>query len=360
MSALKGDETWTPLHGSAPELPTEYHEPIYELIGAIVTGTHYSRKNRYVVSVAGEGSLSVSFGLERAASRFELSYRIGDGGWLPAMTQIGGDLEAMSNRIWREVAFLYNKNAFEARDGTRGARHRVPKRGAKEPDSKLEDDDEAVETPGYTARAFEGFCRKCRARYKHAGYLAIHEEACDGSSKTATASKGTRKEAVATAPVVLHPKEGKGDKAPPADDTVDERACTRVARLNELIASFSAESEEKCHYATLFESVKRSNPEMDAQMIGFAVMKEMAANPVDFGARVRVKTSDFVPHASAHYGAPPPHMQVRAKTSDLVAARDALMTAEEAADAAIARATGESSAAYPSKKVVKRAKYLVK
>lgn len=53
-------------------------------------------------------------------------------------------------------------------------------------------------------------------------------------------------------------------------------------------------------------------------------------------------------------------MQVRAKTSDLVAARDALMAAEEAADAAIARATGECSAASSSKKVVKRAKYLMK
>ena len=283
------------LHGPAPELPTEYHEPIYELIGAIVTGTHYSKKNRYVVNVAGEGSLSfVSFGLERAASRFELSYRIGDGGWLPAMTQIGGDLEVMSNRIWREVAFLYHKNAFEARDGTRGARHRVPKREAKEPGSELEDDDEAVETPGYTARAFDGFCRKCRAPYKHAGYLARHEEACDGSSTTASASKGTRKEAVAAARVILHLKEVKGDKAPHADDTADEHACTRVARLNELIASYSPESEEKSHYSTLFESVKRSNPEMDAQMIGFAVMKEMAANPVDFGAKVRAKTSDLV------------------------------------------------------------------
>ena len=85
-----------------PELPAAFKEAVEAISAAICSAETYPKLSRHVVRVLDS---PVALGLEKTATRFTLSYRLGEGGWIEFDSQ-SGDLASKAERVLDEVERL--------------------------------------------------------------------------------------------------------------------------------------------------------------------------------------------------------------------------------------------------------------
>ena len=95
------------------QLPKEYEAATRRVCTEILSTRLYSKHTGLFESTVKHSEPVVKFGLSKTASRFTVSYRIGDGGWIEFVSDTG-PLASRTPRVYEEVKRLYDSNVLMA------------------------------------------------------------------------------------------------------------------------------------------------------------------------------------------------------------------------------------------------------